>query len=139
MVFTAWEEVSGEECGSTGRGRRHAVRFLESESMEFKPHASYLLLGFQKKQRSSGCGSLKVVEFHMARSTTCSKYSQILRLVLTKSFLYIITCVLQMLSNDRFSCHPDLFPATLKWDLGYMVDGVIRWIEFKPIIWHNKT
>lgn len=138
MVFIAWEEVRGEEYGSTGRGRRRAVHFLESESMEFKQHASYLLLGFQKKQRSSGCGSLKVVEFHMARSRICSKYSQILRLVLTKSFLYVITCVLQMLSNDRFSCHPDLFSATLKWDLSYMVDAVIWWIEFKPIIWHSK-
>lgn len=108
MLFTAWEEISGEEYGSIERGRRHAIHFSESESMELKPHASYLLLGFQKKQRLNGCSSLKVAGFHTAESTICSKYSRILRLVLTKSFLYIITCVLQMLSNDHFTCHSDL-------------------------------
>lgn len=82
--------------------------FSESESTKLKPHASYLLSGFQKKQRLNGCSSLKVVGFHMAQSTIYSKYSRILRLVLTMSFLYIITCVLQMLNNDHFSCHSDL-------------------------------
>lgn len=124
MLFTAWEEVSGEEYGSSERGRGHAIHFSESESTELKPHASYLLLGFQKKQRWNGCSSLKVVGFHMAQSTICSKCSRILRLVLTKFFLYVITCVLQMLCNDHFSCHSDLISATLKWDL-----RVIWWIK----------
>ncbi|OWK55183.1 hypothetical protein RLOC_00012092 [Lonchura striata] len=53
----------------------------------------------------------------MAQSTTCSKCSQILRLVLTKSLLYIITCVLQILSHDHSSCHSDLILATSKWGL----------------------
>lgn len=130
MLFAAWEEISGEEHGSSERGRRQAIHFLNSESTELKPHASYLLLGFQKKQRLNGCSSLKVAGFHMAQSTICSKYSRILRLVLTKSFLYVITYVLQMLSNDCFSCHSDLILATFKWDL-----RVICWIE---LIWHNK-
>lgn len=107
--------------------------FSESGSTKLKPHASCLLSGFQKKQRSNGCSSLKVVGFHMAQSTTYSKYSRILRLVLTMSFPYIITCVLQMLSNDHFSCHSDLISAASKWDL-----RVIWWIEFKQIKWHNK-
>ena len=117
MLFAAWEEISGEEYGSSERGRRQGRHFSESESMELKPHASYLLLGFQKKQRSNGCSSLKVAGFHMAQSTICKKYSRILRLVLTKSFLYIVTRVLQMLSNDHFSCHSDLISDALKWNL----------------------
>lgn len=42
--------MSGEEYGSSERGRRHAIDFSQSESTELKPHACFLFaLRFSEK------------------------------------------------------------------------------------------
>lgn len=127
-TFSLWYWLGRNQWGRVWKqweGEERFCTFFTIWSTESNPHASYLFLGYQKKQQSSGCSSLKVVEFHTVQSTIYSRYSRSLRLVFNKSFLCIITIVSKILSNDCFSCHSDLISAILKRNLRLLL-GIQR-------------